>query len=563
MRRYHALLIVLLVVTLVPRALPSHAQEPTTPPLVVFIEDQRLRTASIMDPGPDGVTQLEAIFQRLGARTVWLQLEEPLPEDARVVVMVRPLTGLPVQYVARLWVHLLRGNHLLLAIDPIGLTTYRGEGNVRSNPDRARAGLPTLLSMVYGISLQDTLAVEPWFTVESLADNTTAHIMSHGENIVQHPVFEPLATYDLPVQMWGARTMTVDPIGPHSRAFPLLYTESAYGETDAGVFNGNAPLEMNIGADSQGHLFTGALAENTNNGSRVVVMGDSEMLENGYGLAILENGAPVHLGNQLLAERLAAWLLDVPVEDWAALPATYTWIAIDGEVGDWDAIQPVAEDAIDDALMPRYDIASVRAFTDDSYLYLLLELSQPPNQDVRLTLGIENTFDGVFDVRVALTEDEAHVLEGDALAAPIPDASMAVSDAIEVRLPLRVAGQGAMIGSLCLTDSRTAVSSPPVDCAADRPVLVPSVRTQAPVDVRGSGPRVIVSTLEAGVNVRAAPSTDAAVLDIVPNSRAFAATGRTESGEWVQVQSASYTGWLASFLVKPNVAIEELPVVEE
>lgn len=561
MRRLQALLIVLLVVTLVPRIPLSHAQEPGAPPLVVFIEDTRLRTASLMDPGPDGVTQLEAIFQRFGARTVWLSLDEPLPEETRVVVLVRPLAGLSIQQVARLWVHMARGNHLLLAIDPIGLTTYRGEGNVRGNPDRARAGLPTLLSVVYGISLQDTFAVEPWFSIESITDNTTTHIVSLGEDIVQHQVLEPLAAYDLPVQLWGARTMTVEPLGLHSYAIPLLYTESAYGETDAGIFNGRAPLELNIGNDNQGRLFTGALAENRRTGSRVVVLGDAEIVENEFGLATDSAGNPVHLGNWLLTERLNAWLLNVPDEDWPSLSARYTWISIDGSAAEWETVQPVIEDVSGDALLPRYDIVSVRAFTDDSYLYLLVELAEPPKPDVRLTVGIENTFDGVIDVQVALTEHSAIVLDDAQDVVPILDASMVVGDVIEVQLPLRVAGRGAMIGSLCLADSRAAADSPPVVCAAETPVLIPTVNTQTPVDVYFAGPRVIVSTLQAGVNVRAAPSENAAVLAIVPNSRAFAATGRTEAGDWIQVQTATYTGWLAAFLVKPNVAIEDLPVV--
>lgn len=560
MRRLHALLIVLLVAALALHALPHSAQAQDAAPLVVFVEDQRLRTSSVLDPGPDGLTQLEAIFQSLGARTAWLQLDEPLPEDARVVVLVRPLSSLPIQYVARLWVHLLRGNHLLLAIDPIGLNTYRGEGNVRSNPDRARAGLPTLLSMVYGISLQDTFATESWFSVASLTDNTTTHIESSGENVVQHPVSEPLVTYDLPVQMWGARTMAVDPIGPHSYAIPLLYTETAYGETDSGVFSDRAPLEMNIGTDSIGRLFTGALAENTLTGSRVVVLGDSEMLENGLGLAIDGIGAPVHPGNDLFARRLVAWLLDAPEENWASLPARYTQIAIDANANDWANVQPIAQDTVEDALLPRYDITGARAFTDDSFLYVLLELTEPPNPDVRLTVSIENTFDGVFDLQLALTERDAHILNNSVDTIEITDAQMAVGNVIEVRLPQRVIGRGAMIGQMCLTDSRTIASSQPVDCVAENAVLVPAVNTQAAVDVRSTGPRGIVNTPEAGINVRAAPNTDANVIDIAPNSYTFSVTGRTAVGEWIQVQTASYTGWIASSLLKLNIESERLPI---
>ena len=121
-------------------------------------EDKSLATTSIQDPGPDGISELEQIFKNFGKRvSAGAYRNDPLPEEARVLVLVRPLGPLPVPTVARLWAHILRGNHLLLAVDPIGQSTYRGEGAVKSNPDRANAGLPTLLWLAYGIGLQDTL----------------------------------------------------------------------------------------------------------------------------------------------------------------------------------------------------------------------------------------------------------------------------------------------------------------------------------------------------------------------------------------------------------------------
>ena len=68
---------------------PVRAQE-SQPPLVVFIEDEQLQTSSVLDPGPDGVTRLEQIFQSYGARA-WLTLSDPLLKDTAVIVIVRPL----------------------------------------------------------------------------------------------------------------------------------------------------------------------------------------------------------------------------------------------------------------------------------------------------------------------------------------------------------------------------------------------------------------------------------------------------------------------------------------
>jgi hypothetical protein len=542
--------------------LTGHAQEPDQP-LVLFLEDKQSATASIQDTGPDGISELEQIFKNLGARTGWGYLNDPIPEEAHVVVIVRPLQPLAVPTVARLWAHVLRGNHLLLTLDPIGPATYRGEGSVKSNPDRANAGLPTLLWLVYGIGLQDTLVAEPWFSTTSVADDRTLHLVAYPEDIVQHPVVAPMSPYGLPVQVWGARSLRVEPIGPHSYAVPLLYTQTAFGESNPDVFKTQAPVELNLGPDAVGRLLVGALGENTLTGSRVVVLGDSESLENGYGLVKWQGTEePIHMANRVFAERLAAWLLDRPVDEWASLPAGYTWLALDGNGSDWADRTEIIQDDTGDALVPRYDIQSLHMFRDDRFFYALVELTGPPSPDVRLTMGFENTYDGMIDVTVALTPDQAWLLDPQGgEPRPILDADMAVGAAIEVRLPVRIAGEGALAGTVCLADSRTPLSSPPIDCAMPVPAVIPVANTVSPVDTWYAGPQAIVDTLEAGVNVRSVPGTDTRVLATAYNGQVFAAIGRTALGDWIQVQNAAYTGWLASFLVKTNIDIGELPIV--
>jgi hypothetical protein len=564
MRRRFLLLLILVLIPL--GGMPAHAQS-QVPPLVVFIEDQQLQTASITDPGPDGLTRLEQVFKDLGAQTRWLDLKSPLPEETRVVVIVRPLGPLPVDQLARLWVTLVRGGHLLLAIDPVGLVAVRGEGDVPIRSDRANSGLATLLKMFYGISLQDTFVAAPWFALTSITNQDTTLVSVSAENVVQHAVDEPLETYDLPVEMWGARTMTIDPLGPNSYAVPLLYTENGYGEADQGVFNtrGNpSPLELNLGVDSVGRLFTASLAENTRFGSRIVVLGSSTSVLNDYGLAVDADGrSPLHLGNRIFTERVAAWLLDLPAENWPALPDGYTWVSLDGEGSDWEATPALLSDAPNDALVARYDIETVRAFRDDSFQYLLVETAELPNPEARLTLAIENNYDGIPDMYLTITAREVIARSNDGPDEVVPDGRMFVGDALEVRLPLRVTGEGALIGQVCLSDSRTSPDSMSIDCVEQPPALVPVVRTQAPERVRfPDGPRAVVHSLEAAINVRAGPGTDFPVFKVVPNGTLFAATGRTVAGDWIRVENAFYSGWLADFLVALNSPLSNLPVVE-
>jgi len=566
MRRCVLLLLVTLVIPFGYRE-PGHAQD-QAPPLVVFIEDEQLLTASTADSGPNGLTRLEQMFKGLGAQPRQQDLASSLPEEARVVVLVRPLRALSPAQLARLWVYLVNGGHLLLTIDPVGLTVTRGTRDIPIGTDRASSGLATLLKRDYGIGLQDTLVVAPWFDSASIARQNTTLVSVHAENIVRHAIGEPLLTYDLPVEMWGARTMTVDPLGPGFQAVPLLYTETGYGEADQGVFGARgtpSPLELNLGVDPVGRLFTAALAENGRFGSRVVVIGNSGSVEDGYGLVVGDDGrTPQHLGNRLFVERVAAWLLGLPVENWPALPDGYTWLALDGSGSDWETMSPLLTDA-HDALIPRYDVLAVRAFRDDSFLYLLIETAELPNPETRLTLALVNSEAGVVDrVALSVTARQVAVQKNDGPQEAVPDGGLAVGQALEVRLPLRIIGEAPRIGQVCLADSRTPADSAPIDCVESQPpAAVPRVHTNAPDAVRfPEGPRAVVSTTQATINIRSKPGLNSPILRIVPNGTLYAATGATPTGDWIRVENASYSGWAAGFLVALNSPLSSLPVVE-
>ncbi len=555
---------ILAVLLLVVAGMPAHAQE-TQPPLVVFIEDRPMDTSSILDSGPDGITRLEEIFKSAGARTRWLSLAGPLPRETAVIVLVRPLRALPGDQLARLWVQMARGSNLLLAIDPGGLTSARPDGSPVANPDKANSGLSRLLERSFGIGLEDTFVVAPWFTHASITSQLTAYSFVLPEDFAQHPVLEPLAAYGLPVLVWGARTVTVDARGIGSTAMPLLYTTSGYGETDTKVFDQGpepAPLEVNWGQDRVGRLLIGALGENTRLGAKVVVLGDSEVVQNDFGLAVnARTGTPLYWGNRLLTERLVAWLLDFPEEDWPDLPDGYTRVAVDGQMEDWPEGAIVIEDPLD-APLARYDIVRAHAFRDNSYLYLRVETAETPGDVTRLTVGIENTYDGATDVIVRFDAQQV-LASGPAVdAAPVLDGALAVGAVIEARLPLRIAGEGGLISQVCLADRRTGPDSAPVDCTDQPPAVVPVVNNRALLDVwYPPVPLVTVYTTGAdAVNLRALPGTEAQVLDVLVNGQVLAVTGRTEAGDWVRVENARHTGWLAQTVVRPNVAIETLPV---
>ena len=538
----------------------SHAHAQDGRPLVVFVVDRRLQVASIADNGPDGVSRLGEIFRAQGAVTQIVRLSQPLPPEADVIVLVGPRRSISAEYLGRLWLQMANyGSHLLIAIDPAG--------HDRRGTDRADGGLPTLLSLDYGVSLLDTFLVEPWFTLDSASGLDTNYLFAEVDPYIPHPVSDPLRVYDVPVALWGARSMEAEALGPDSKAYSLLQTVHAYGETDLRNINrGEAPLELNLGEDVVGRQTVAALGIYTPTGARIAVFGDSEMLQNGYGLAVTGAGLPRLPGNRLLAERTAAWLLERPLEDWPPLPAGVTWIAVDGQPDDWAQTLPaVAGDGVGDADRP-YDLQQVRGFRNNDYLYLLAETAAPPPAGLQVLIGSDATFDGQSDTRLLARQGEVVVLDdtGEA-AAVLPDAAVAVDTGIELRIPLRTLGGGLrfQISELCLfTPAEESVTDPAMaqDCLG-RPLAVTSVAQNDVFNLRFPDAGLLVTVRAArGGNLRMAPTRTATVLGVLFTGEMLDAIGRDENGEWIQVRNARYSGWMAGALLVPNGDLMSLPV---
>ncbi|MCP5303454.1 MAG: hypothetical protein H7A03_09985, partial [Pseudomonadales bacterium] len=336
--------IIFILSALILVGVPVFAQDQIKP-LVLFVVDEQLGTASPLDTEAEGVSTLAEIFTNLGADVLPIKLDQALPSTTQVVVIARPLEKLSVDALARIWTYLEQGHNLLLAIDPPGYNGVNAEG--------ANNDLPKLLNNDYGIGLQDNFLVERWFTQDSLGIGLEGSLLNTYAAPILHPLIQPLHDYDLPITTWGNRTIRVEPFGVNSIALPLLFTDSAYGETNTRSLTpgDNAPLlELNLGSDAVGQLNVAALARNIKSGSYVAMLGDSQMLLDGFGLlSDPTTGLPQHVGNRLLIERLAALLMDIPLDEWPGLPQGFTWLAVDGDAVDWNSALPAVADDEDTA----------------------------------------------------------------------------------------------------------------------------------------------------------------------------------------------------------------------
>lgn len=553
MRRLRLLILIGAVALLA--AAPMRAQDL---PLVVFVEEARtLNMASVTDNGPDGLTRLAEIFQQLGAQTTFTRLREPLPEEADVIVLVSPRRPLPTDYLARLWVQVERGANLLVALDP--------SGQERASTETATGGLGRLLSLDYGVLLFNGLLMQSEYTYANIGDLDRTLLVAYPDQQA-HPVVAPLAAYDIPVLTWGARHVGAELFGIDSEAYPLLYAEPLYAETDTRVFlaTNPQPLDINIGTDAQGRLTLGAVGTNSRTNTRVALLADGEMLQNSYGLARVptaQGTVPLFPGNTLLAGRLAAWLLGVPEDQYPALPRGFTWLSIDGSPDDWDETLPITVHEDSNVNVWSLRIDQVRAFRSESFLYILIETAAEPDSDAQLELQLDSRGGGVADVTVIAGASGVYLYADDGTLTPIPEARMAIGSAIEVRLPLRITGISSRLPRICLTTTRPLAFPTPPDCT-QTPATIVNTGLFDPSDLH-LPPGVLASVITNDVaNLRTGPGTNFSVLTSFRQGRVVSVIGRNAAGDWFRVQTARYDGWMNETVLVISGDPLALPVLE-
>lgn len=542
----------------------GHAQEEGRP-LVVFIQGRRpLDSASISNVGPEGLSKLADIFRSLGAEVIYRNIIEPIPDEASVVVLARPMRAMGTAESAYLWDFLESGGNLLVAFDPestfiLSPSVERG-ANIRSRI--GRGALAELFDADFGIRMYDTFVAEPYVSNASLLRVDTMYSIGMPDN-VPNPITEPLRDYNLPLWVWGARHMRVEPFVIGGQALPLIYTDTAFAETDPGIFPtgrtaadvATAPVEMNIGEDFTGRLNMGAIGMDLRTGARLAVLGDSEMLQNGFGL-VSSGPTPRYPANRIFAERLAAWLLELPEREWPRLPGGFTWIQLDGERRDWpDRSVATGPDAAGDSAQPAFDLQQVHGFADNRYVYLLLETAAPPEAEVQVTISLDALGEDPVP-RLVASASGAVIERPGAPSEVLRDVALGTGSAIELRLPQRLFGENIQV-TVCV---HSAPGQEPLDCL-DQALTVPYTNLQAPFDWALLGRPLATVYTNGGVYVRTAPSTDASIAGTVYNGTSFAVLGRNADASWIQVENGNFRGWMAAFLLTPNHDLTLLPEV--
>ena len=190
-----------------------------------------------------------------------------IPEDAKVIVIAGPMQPLTQSEVDLLAAYLDGGGSLIVMQEPSLLTDFG------DSPDP----LADYLTESWGIVLGDNLVVDltsgqPFLAV---ADQYAQHVIT--EKVQGMVSFYPTA-----------RSVVASPDAPLSLVSLVQTSDQSWAETDLEALRSSAQtgetpqIQPDEGADLMGPVSLAVLGENTLQGSRLVVFGDSEFASDTY-----------------------------------------------------------------------------------------------------------------------------------------------------------------------------------------------------------------------------------------------------------------------------------------
>ncbi len=213
---------------------------------------------SIEEPSDTALTQVAGGLQKKNytVKTLNLQGEGKIPEDAKVIVLAGPQIPLVESEVQLLDAWLKSGGSLIVMYEPLPLTRFG------DTPDP----LVGLLAN-WGVILNNDFIIDPNVNPPSFA-------VSDAAAYAQHAITEKLMGVNSIFPT--ARSLTVGGGSDDVRATPLVVTGSnAWGETDFASIDQNQ-VEYVEGQDHPGPLTLVVASENATTGGRLIVFGDSE-----------------------------------------------------------------------------------------------------------------------------------------------------------------------------------------------------------------------------------------------------------------------------------------------
>jgi ABC-type uncharacterized transport system involved in gliding motility auxiliary subunit len=209
------------------------------------------------NPDEAAFTNIQQVLESKNyvVKSLNLQAEATIPNDARAVVVGGPLVPLSIDSVKVIQEFIENGGKALVMIDPIPLTEF-GE-----KPDP----LAEYLSSEWGITLMNDIVVD--------TNSPSSPFFAVGAQYSNHPITEKMQ--GVAAIFPYARSLTLDSEVTGATVTPLVSTiPSSWGETDFQALE-QQTVVYDEGVDYPGPATLGAAAENFTSGSRIVVFGNS------------------------------------------------------------------------------------------------------------------------------------------------------------------------------------------------------------------------------------------------------------------------------------------------
>lgn len=193
-------------------------------------------------------------------KTLNLQAENTIPEDARALIAAGPLVPLSENSVTLIQAYLDNGGNLMLLSNPVPLTEYGDE----QDP------LAGYLASKWGITLNNDIVVDP--------NSPSSPFFAVGAQYALHPITEKMQGIAAIFPFARSLTVGAENIAISPTALVLTIDQS-WGETNFTSLEGQQGLEFNPEEDILGPVTLAASAENSASGSRVVVFGSSSFAQ--------------------------------------------------------------------------------------------------------------------------------------------------------------------------------------------------------------------------------------------------------------------------------------------
>lgn len=478
-----------------------------------------------------GYSRLSGMFNTIGALVREIRLDQAISEDIDLVVIGGPKQPtLTSGEVGRLWSYVEAGGDLLILNDP---------PPTQGLP--ANHALNDLLWEDYGIRWRDDLIVEEWFTADAIQMSFQGGspfqpdrmIGLHAAAIPGHPITFVLGQYNLPVYYWGSRSLELQAPALRGEPVALLKTRGlAYGETRGS----QADLEFNIGQDTPpGEVVLGAAVEDFNTGARIVVLGDSEIFKNGYGLELTNNqfSSPLFSGDDIFARAVIRWLMRLPMDE-LVLSFGNVWMPVDGNLSGWETLDPLF---VNEGANPP-SIDSIRMTRSERRIYVAIEITNIPYPIKGIVIRAVDSFGDTYGLDLKIDGRLTATITNPQGSQALYGVQIVMGEIVELSLPLQTLPVGLQynITDFCVEGTR-------LHCVEFNAPSLPSLGLEPEGRnlLAGFATARVVSTN--GLYLRDAVS-GGRVLDILSYGEFVNVVGRDNTGNYVQAWVDGMMGWV-------------------